>query len=535
MTKMTGGQALAKSLYMEGVRVVFGLPGVQLYGAMDGLYDEPGIEFITVRHEQAAAYMAFGYSCVSDSIGTALVVPGPGLQNASAGVGTAYAASRPMLIVAGQVNRDFIGSERGELHEVHDQLDTIKPVTKWAERVLTAAEVPAAVHEAFVQMRTGRPRPVEIEMPPDAMTEEADVELIEPAPVRPQAPNADAVKEAARLIAAAERPVIIAGGGAVWSGASEALTRLAEHLQAPVFTTSEGKGAISDRHYTSMGVPGFFTETHSGMIADGDVILAVGTRMARTVPSGGTKVVQIDVDPDEIGRNHSNTFPVLGDAALSVQAIYEAIESTNGQRPSRREEFEAFRRNGDHRFDPTAQAEPQGGFVRAIRSAVPEDGIVVEGVTQVAYACHTSYPVYQPKTYITSSYYGNLGYEYATALGAKVAQPEKAVVAVCGDGGFMYNVQELATAVKHGIGVVGLVFNDNAFGNVLRDQVRNRGGRVIGSELHNPDFVKLAEAFGARGIRVHEADELESAIKESLEVDGPTLVEIPVGMMPHPL
>ena len=186
------------------------------------------------------------------------------------------------------------------------------------------------------------------------------------------------------------------------------------------------------------------------------------------------------------------------------------------------------------RDDPSTHVEPQHSFVQALRRAIPDDGIFVPGMTQIGYYSRTNYPVYQPRTYITSSYYGNLGFTYPVALGAKVAQPDKAVVAVSGDGGFLFNSQELSTAVKYGINVVVVVFNDNAFGNVLRDQNTRFNGRTIGAELHNPDFVKLAEAYGARGVRVHDADALESAVVEALDVDAPTLIEVPVGPMPSP-
>ena len=220
MPRMTGGQALAKSLYREGVRVIFGLPGVQLYHAVDAIAQEPGIRFITTRHEQATAYMADGYARASGEVGTAMVVPGPGLLNASAAIGTAYAASSPTLIVAGQVQRDLIGVNRGILHEVNDQMEAIKQVTKAAYRVLDPAEIPAAVHEAFRQLRTGRPRPVEIEVPPETLAEVADIDLMEPGDYgRPAAP-ADRVDEAARIIASSRDPIILAGGGVLASGAS---------------------------------------------------------------------------------------------------------------------------------------------------------------------------------------------------------------------------------------------------------------------------------------------------------------------------
>ena len=224
MPEMTGGQALMKSLFLEGVRVIFGLPGVQLYHAMDALYHEPGIRFITTRHEQATGYMADGYSRAGgDGIGTALMVPGPGLQNASAGIGTAYAASSPIMVVCGQIERDLIGSDRGMLHEVNDQLETIKPVTKWAKRILDPAEIPEAVHEAFRNLKTGRPRPVEIEVPPETLADMADVELREPEEPRKVQADRGRVEQAAKMLTEASNPLIWVGGGVISSGATQSL------------------------------------------------------------------------------------------------------------------------------------------------------------------------------------------------------------------------------------------------------------------------------------------------------------------------
>ena len=248
MPTMTGGQALMRSLYLEGVRVIFGLPGVQLYHALDALNDVPGIRLITTRHEQATAYMADGYARASGGVGTALMVPGPGLLNASAAISTAYSASSPVLVVSGQIERDLIGADRGILHEVNDQQDCIRPITKYVRRMMTAEETPEAVHEAFRQLTTGRPRPVEIEMPPETMAEQGTVNLIEAEGYARVAASDEQVAEAARILAGARRPLIWAGGGVISSEGSEALVRLAERLQAPVITTAEGKGVIDDRH-----------------------------------------------------------------------------------------------------------------------------------------------------------------------------------------------------------------------------------------------------------------------------------------------
>ena len=530
MAKLTGGQALAKSLYREGVRVIFGVPGAQLYNATDALYDEPGIQWITARNEQATTFMADGYARASGEVGTAMVVPGPGVLNASSGLSTAFSASSPVLLVAGQIPKDLIGVNRGMLHEIDDQLETVKSVTKWAQRTLDPAQIPESVHEAFHQLKTGRPRPVEIEIPPDTLGEEVDIDLLEPAIHPKMEPQAGSIAEAAKLIAESDGQVVIwAGGGANSPEAASALTQLAEHLQAPVITTGEGKGAISERHYLSVGVPRARDPKMRQMIEDHPVVLAVGTRMAAANLPEGHRIIQIDIDQEEIGRNYeSNTLAVQGDAAKSLEALHKATTELFSQRDSLKAEFEAFRAD---RYDPATIQQPQGGYTLAIRAAMPDDGILISGMTQIGYFSKAHFPVYHPRSYITSSYSGNLGFAFPTALGAKVAQPDKAVVCVSGDGGFLFNSQELATAAQYGINVVVIVFNDNAFGNVYREQMTRFKGRPVGSELQNPDFVKLAEAHGVFGIRVDGPEELEAAIKQALDANAPALIEVPVEMM----
>ena len=531
MAKMTGGQALVKSLYREGVRVVFGLPGVQLYHAMDAFYDEPGIRFITTRHEQATAYMADGFSRAGGGIGTALVVPGPGLLNATAALNTAYAASSPVMMVSGQIEREFIGVNRGMLHEVDDQLDIMRTVTKFARRAMDPAEVPDTVHEAFHHLKNGRPRPVEIEIPPETLAEVGDTELLEPEAPRPLAPDAGRIAEAARLLAGAENPLIWAGGGTISSGASDAVRRLAEHLQAPVIATAEGKGIISDRHPLSLGSLWLRNDTVAGENSSHDLVLAVGTRLAFPMWLGGQQVVQIDADEQELGRNYANTYGVHGDARVSLEVLLAEVSKIAPARADRSAEIAAERAQ---REEARIVVEPQESLLAAVRSAMPDDGILIAGMTQLGYYSRAYFPVYEPRTFITSSYSGNLGYAYPTALGAKVAQPERAVVALSGDGGFLYNSQEMATAVQYGINAVVVVFNDNAYGNVLRDQRNRFTGRTIGAELHNPDFMKLAEAYGVNGVRAETPEALETALRQCIAHNGPSLIEVPVGPMPTP-
>lgn len=533
MAQMTGGQALARSLSHEGVRTIFGLPGVQLYHALGGLLDTPEIRFISTRHEQGTTYMADGYARAGGGIGTAMVVPGPGLLNASAGLSDAYAASSPVLLIAGQINIDMIGKNRGVLHEINDQLDVARTITKWCTRILDPAQIPTAVHEAFRHLNTGRPRPVEIEIPPETLAQVAEIDLYEPVIYTPQSPDLHSVDQAAALIVKAERPVIWAGGGVIRSCATDALTNLAELLQAPVITTPEGKGAISARHYLSLGTarggvrPG--GDPLHQYLGDCDLILAVGTRFATPTLEPTKQVVQIDIDPEEVGRNHPNTAGIVGDARLSLEALEDSLRS-HGSRTSRRDEFEAFRSQRDELM---LRVEPQNSFVRALRDAIPDDGVMVADQTQVGYYSNSFYPVYEPGTYLNSSYQGNLGFAFPTALGAKVAIPDRAVVSISGDGGFLFNSQELATAVQYGINIVAVIFNDGAYGNVLRDMMDTFDGRDVGARLHNPDFVKLAQAYGTDAVRAHSPSELNGCLKEALVNNRPTVIEVPVEMMPR--
>ena len=530
MARLTGGEALVKSLYREGVRVVFGLPGVQLYGVLAALRDEPGIRFITTRHEQATSYMADGYARAGGGFGTALVVPGPGLLNAAAGLSTAYAASAPVLMIAGQIPRASIGKHHGLLHEIHEQLDAITPVTKWRKRVLQVAEVPAAVREAVTQLKTGRPRPVEIEMPPDTMEEDGEVELLEPTRIERAAPPAADVDRAAEMLLAAANPLIYAGGGVHASGAHEELAAVAEHLQAGVVTSAEGKGAVSDYNDVSLGAAVWRDSPLRAYVDAADVILAVGTRFLLATPPAERQVIQIDVDAEEIGRNHQKTVGLVGDARATLEALLERLRAAAPPRKSRKAEREALRAQ----IAAMPKQEPQWSILQSLRDGTPEDAILVAGMNQIGYYTRPFWPVYRPRTYLTSSYSGNLGYAYPVALGAKVARPDRPVVSVSGDGGFLYNAQELATAVKYGINVVSVVFNDSAYGNVARDMDEAWGGSY-GAEFHNPDFVKLAEAFGVRALCAKEPTEVGSLVRDAVQMDRPVLIDVPVGRMPRPV
>jgi acetolactate synthase I/II/III large subunit len=528
-TPMTGGEALVRSLYAEGVRVVFGLPGVQLYGVMAALRDESRIRFVNTRHEQATSFMADGYARAGGTIGTALVVPGPGLLNAMSGLSTAYSASSPVLMLSGQIPRDSIGRDIGLLHEVNDQLECVRPVTKWRRRVLQVAEVPAAVREAFVQLRSGRPRPVEIEMPPETMEDEGLVELLPPVETTRQVAAERDLDRAAELLLASRAPLIYAGGGVHLSGAHDALAQVAEHLQAGVAQSAEGKGAVSDHNTLSLGAAFWRDSALRAHIHDADVVLAVGSRLAGVSFKPGTRIIQLDADEQEIGRSHKDTLGLVGDARATLEALLERLRAASAPRRSRKAEHEALRA----KMAAENTMEPNASIIKSLRAGAPENTILVAGMTQIGYYSRPFWPVYEPRTYLSSSYSGNLGYAYPVALGAKVARPDRPVVSISGDGGFLFNAQEVSTAARHRINVVAVVFNDSSYGNVARDLDESWGGQY-GAELQNPDFMKLADAYGVVGMRAKEPTEVGRLVREAIEKDRPVLVEVPVGRMNRP-
>ena len=531
MSRMTGAQALVDLLKLHGVDTLFALPGVQNDGLFNALYDAGGaIRVIHTRHEQGAAYMAYGYARSTGRVGAYSVVPGPGMLNTTAALSTAYAANARVLCLTGQIASSAIGRGFGMLHELPDQLSILKGLTKYAARIEHPTQAQRVVDEAFRQLNTGRPRPVAIEVPPDVLTMESEVTLHDPYVGDPEiAPDADAVRRAAELLSKAKHPLIVVGSGAENAGAE--LLAVAQMLQAPVVTPTSGRGIISDRNYLSLDGP-----AGHRLWAEADVVLAVGTRLLRPLTMWGVddalKIIRVDIDPNEPARVKAPAISIVADARLTLAALRDALPAQNGSRPSREAELRALK--AETRGQMSAALTTQFEYLAAIRDVLPDDGILVDEVTQMGYVADMAYPAYRPRTLITSGYQGTLGYGFATALGVKVANPDKPVISISGDGGFMYNVQELSTAVAHNIALVIVVFVDGYFGNVYRMQKDQYGGRVIASKLQNPDFVKLAESFGVNSGRAASPDELRGVLRTALAHNGPTLIEAPVGQMNSP-
>ena len=537
MPHLTGGEAIIEALRREGVEYIFGIPGIQIMAVYDALHGQKDIRPITVRHEQTAVYMADGYARVMGKPGVALVVPGPGVQNASAALGTAYACSSPVLLIAGQVETFNVGKNKGSLHEIDDQLDVVRPVTKGCRRVMEREEIPGAIQEAVRQTARGRPRPVYVEIPWDTVAGKSDVEFSGGEPFFRLKPDLGAVRRAAELLASAKKPLIWAGGGVASAHAVKELTALAESLGAPVATTAEGKGAIPESHPLSLGGAYYGFGAARWAAGGADVLLAVGTRLTwqmrpGTAPKPTQRLIHLDADPGVIGKNFPPEIAMVADAREGLKAIQEEIRGKTVP-PTRwgPQEIEECRQK--HRNWLQKEAPLQVELIGKIRSVLSEEAILVSGITNIGYWCNLAYPVFRPRTYLTSSYFATLGYAFPTALGAKVAAPDKPVVCVTGDGGFLYAVGELATAVQYGINLVTIVFNDQAFGSTKSDQQRNYQGRIVETDLKNPDFVKLAEAFGVKGIKTEPRD-IDRALAEALGLRQPVVIEVPIPTLVPP-
>ena len=436
---------------------------------------------------------------------------------------TADDLSSPMLVVTGDGNfRD----------EATDEHRWFEPLARWTTRVERPAEVPEAVQESMRRIKTGRPGPVLLQAPWATLRAEEDVELREPEVYAPPPPDKAQVRRAARMLGDSKRPMVWAGGGVHVSDASDALIAIAEHLRAPVVTSANGKGAVSDRHPLCLGAvyPPYRPLTE--YLRTRDVVLLAGTGWPAAPLAAGTRLrtARIDVEPraDAEVIIQADAGWALAQLAARLAGAGEATGAPGAPGSSAVSgvggEVAQLRAQ---RAAPSEQLQPQRSVTEALRAALPEDGILVHDMTQLGYYSRSYFPVYQPDSYQIPR--GNLGAALPMALGAKLACPRRAVVALCGDGGLLYHVQELATAVQYGINVVVVVCNDAAFGNVLRAQQEEFGGRVVGTRLRNPDFPALAAAFGIDGMRAADADTLRRTLAAALEVDAPALIEVPLG------
>ena len=524
MPVSSGGEAIVSGLVAHGVDTVFGLPGAQIYGLFDAFH-QAQLKVIGARHEQACGYMAFGYARSTGKPGVFSVVPGPGVLNASAALLTAFGANEPVLCLTGQVPTDFLGKGRGHLHEMPDQLATLRTFVKWADRIEYPANAPALVARAFQEMLSGRRGPASLEMPWDVFTQKVEVGAAEIFDrFRAPRPGPDRVTSAAALIAASKSPMIFVGSGAIDAG--DEILELAELIDAPVVAFRSGRGIVSNAHELGLTMAAAYR-----LWPQTDLMIGIGTRLELPAMTRwpfrpqGLKSIRIDIDPVEM-RRYAPDAAVVADAKAGTSELSAAVRKTGyaktrGRRATIVEASAAA-------LQEIQKIQPQMAYLNILREVLPSNAIVTDELSQVGFASWYGFPVYEPRTFISSGYQGTLGSGFPTALGAKVAHPDRPVVAITGDGGFMFGVQELATAVQFNIGVVVLVFNNNSYGNVRRDQRERFDGRIVASDLVNPDFIKLAESFGVGAARVTSSDHFRRALKKALAHGGPYLIDIEV-------
>jgi acetolactate synthase I/II/III large subunit len=528
--RMTTAEAAVAELLAHGLDTIYALPGVHNDDFFDALAKAAAkIRTVHTRHEQGAAYMALGAAMATGKPQAYCVVPGPGLLNASAALLTAYGMNAPVLALFGQIPHDAIGRGFAYLHEIRDQAGIIARLVDWSARIRAPHEAPRLIAEAMQSMFTDRPGPAALECAIDVWGRSGPVRTVAPLRVPEPPIDEDAVRAAAKRLGAAKQPLIVAGGGA--QDASAEVTRLAHMLQAPVLSYRRGRGVLSDRDPLSVNLP-----LGRDLWAEADVVLAIGTHLHMPLLHWGTDrdfaIIRIDADPKEPARIAKPKLALIGLAAPILRRLLDILPAHNARRSSRADDMRERQEKMRKRL---ARLEPQLSYLAAIRAELPENGIFVDEVTQVGFVSRLAFPVYRPRTYLSPGYQDNLGFGFATALGAQHARPDVPVLSITGDGGFLFTASEMATAMRHRIPLVTVVFNDGAFGNVRRIQEERFGNRLIACDLANPDFVAFAESFGAAAMRVTSPSGLRGALRRAFaRRDSPTLIEVSAGAMPSP-
>ena len=526
----TGAQVIWEVLCRQGIGVVFGYPGGAILPAYDALPEYPGVKHVLVRHEQGAAHMADGYARASGKPGVALVITGPGVTNVATAIGEAYTDSSPVLVVASAEDQRWGGKMMGHYHDIRDQTEAIRPVTASQAQATAVSEVAPAIGAAFARLASARPRPVYVEIPRDVL--EAEAEITFPDPVISERPGPDAAQIAGAVedIAKAQRVVIIAGGGAATADAGAGIAAIAERLGAPVIVSQMGKGVIPEDHPYSAGNLWSQDNPIDAILRKADVVLVFGTKLGGAETEDGAMrlpatLIRVDIDPEEVERNYRPSRAIVADARRTAAALAEALASAGVNKGGWRPEEIA---NAREKALETAFGGENAEYVAALRKAIPRDGILVNDTTVMSYAAAKYYPAYAPRTFLVPAGYLTLGFSMPAAIGAKIAQPDKVVVSIVGDGGFQFTMHELATAKQFGIGIPIVIFNDSTYTAVKMDQAMRYDRRYIAVDLENPDFLKLAGAYGIPGVRASSPAELEAAIVDASARTVPTIIDTPI-------
>jgi acetolactate synthase-1/2/3 large subunit len=546
MAKMSGAQALLESLERENVEVIFGILGGAILPVYDALCDNKKIRHILARHEQCAAHEAEGYARASGRAGVCMATSGPGATNLVTGIANAYMDSSPIIALTGQIPSSGVNSSYMIGRDAFQEADIIgitTAITKYNYQPRTVAEVPVAVKSAFYLATTGRPGPVLIDLPKNIQAGIAEVEFTDKIDVGgyklPPDPDLAKISEAADLIAKAERPILLAGGGAIIAGVSDELTQMSDLLMAPVATTFMGKGVFPENHPLSLGSIGMHGNPAANkLMGEADVLLAVGTRFSDRATANldsfasHAKKIQLDIDAAEINKNIEVDVPIVADAKISMKMLYAAVS-----KKLQKGEGKAWIKHTKEvkeQLSPLLKDLPRDLVPKALlselRKLLPESSIVTTEVGQNQMWSALYFQALKPRTFISSGGLGTMGFGFPAAIGAKVACPDRPVVDIAGDGSFIMSEQELACSVTENIPVIVIVLNNSVLGMVAQWQRMLYKRRYMAINLgKTPDFVKLAEAYGAQGSRVTSIEEFHKAVKTALTSKVTTVIDVPIG------
>ncbi|MGN6708446.1 MAG: biosynthetic-type acetolactate synthase large subunit [Candidatus Nitrosocosmicus sp.] len=540
MSEISGASALLTALEKEKVEYIFGLPGGANLPIYDALVDSK-IRHILVRHEQSAAHMADGYARIKRKAGVCFATSGPGATNLVTGISTAYSDSSPIVAVTGQVALPMIGKDA--FQEI-DIIGITNPCTKYAFQPRHASEIPEAVKKSFYIAESGRPGPVLIDIPKDVQQQITKIDFPEFIKVRGYSPDVDPdlseINKACEMLLKSEKPIIMAGGGVILSGAFSELQALAEMLSIPVVTTFKGKGAFPENHQLALGPIGMHGHAEANrMILEADCIIAIGARFSdRTVGrfdefGKDINIIHFDIDPAEIGKNKSVNAAIIGDLKSSLRALIKMIpkkfkinEEVSKQWLNRKKELVSYYTDSlkDYSRDITAKK-----ALKKLRELLPIDGIATTEVGQCQMWASLHFDVISPGTFFSSTGLGTMGFGFPASIGAKAARKEVPVVDIAGDGSFNMTENALAVSVLDDLPVIVFLLNNFMLGMVAQWQRTFYNRRYSGVHLKNcPDYCKIAEAYGAQGIRVQSMDELEKAIKTAIKSDIATVIDIPI-------
>ncbi len=528
---ITGGSAAIAGLEAAGVDVVFGIPGVHTLSLYDALHGS-SIRHILARHEQGAGFMADGYARATGRAGVCLIITGPGITNVATPVGEAYADSVPVVIISSQLERAYRNEMRGNLHDISDQSGLMSVLTKQSTSVDQADQVAQAVFDAVRTATSGRPRPVHVEIPLDVLAEQT--QQIEPAisAGTPSSPVASQIEQAADMLKQSTSPIIYVGGGA--QDAAEAVTELAGILGAPVLSSIMGKGVVSDRHPLALGHawdPWGRENPVDELLHAADLAIVIGSKLGAQetnywqmpLPS---RIIRIDIDERELALNYgAPALAIQADANLTVSALNQLLlKGTTVANAASAERVATVKEKNDW----IETDELTGRYIQALRAALPDDGIIVQDMTMMSYRMNDQFPVYRPRTYLFPSSYGTLGYAMPAAIGAKIGRPDTPVIAIAVDGGYQFTMQELATAVQFNLSLPVVIFNDSTYTAVKGAMEWEYEGRTMAVDLVNPDYVRLAAAYGIDGVRTSDPAELGDAVTTAFQYDRPTLIDVPL-------